>query len=86
MDVCIDISAMMFIESFLFIEESFLFIEVFCIDFFMLIETLESTQTGTERALSRPPQTLEALSRPPKFTKLNELNELKERSRGHPKP
>jgi hypothetical protein len=27
--------------------------------------TLESTQTGTEKALSRPPQTLEELLRPP---------------------
>ena len=27
--------------------------------------TLESTQTRTEKALSRPPQTLEELSRPP---------------------
>src|SRR3989337_1810046 len=42
--------------------------------------TLESTQAGTEKALSRPPQTLEELSRPPKFTK------LKERCRGYPKP
>jgi hypothetical protein len=38
--------------------------------------TLESTQTGTKKVLSRPPQTLEELSTPPKFTK------LKERCRG----